>query len=77
MACCIFNIKSPDDCVESGGLASFPYFSGGRNLRKLEGAGMELSSVQLVRKFAATLSNTMIRQKSSIMIQGVLANLGP
>ena len=29
-------------------------------MRRLEGARMELSSVQLVHKFAATLSNTMI-----------------
>ena len=36
----------------------FSILSWGRSLRRLEGAGIELSSVQLVHKFAATLSNT-------------------
>ena len=43
--------------------ANFPYFFGGRSLRRLEGAGIELSSVQLVHKFAGTLSNTMIHKQ--------------
>ena len=38
-------------------------FLGARSLRRLEGAGIELSSVQLVHKFAATLSNTMIHKQ--------------
>ena len=35
---------------------------GGGSLRRVEGARMELSSVQLVRKFAATLLNTMVHK---------------
>ena len=42
-------------------ITNFPYCLGGRSLRRLEGAGIELSSVQLVHKFAATLSNTVIQ----------------
>ena len=42
---------------------NFPYYFWGRGLRRLEGAGIELSSVQLVHKFAATLSNTMIHKQ--------------
>ena len=44
-------------------ITNFPYYLGGRSLRRLEGAGIELSSVQLVHKFAATLSNTMIHKQ--------------
>ena len=47
MACCIFNLQSHDYRADSG----------------MEGAGIELSSVQLVHKFAATLSNTMIHKQ--------------
>ena len=32
-------------------------------MRRLEGAGIELSSVQLAHKFAATLSNTIIHKQ--------------
>ena len=53
MACCIFNLQSHDYRADSGG----------RSLRRLEGAGIELSSAQLVHKFAATLSNTMIHKQ--------------
>ena len=42
---------------------NFPYYLRGRGLRRLEGAGIELSNVQLVHKFAATLSNTMIHKQ--------------
>ena len=45
-------------------------------MRKLESAGIEFSSVQLVHKFAATLSNTMIH-KYFKNDKRVLANLGP
>ena len=43
--------------------SNFPFYLGGRSLRRLEGAGIELSSVQLVHKFAATLPNTMIHKQ--------------
>ena len=36
---------------------------GGRSLRRVRSAGMELSSAQLVHKFAATLLNTMIHKR--------------
>ena len=46
-------------------IANFPEYLGGWSLRKLEGAGIELSSVQLVHKFAVTLSNTMIHKSGA------------
>ena len=75
MACCIFNFQSHDYRADSGipldpicrptqfQLPIFHSFLGGRSLRRLEGARIELSSVQLVHKFAATLSNTMIHKQ--------------
>ena len=53
-----------------------PDYFGGRNLRRLEGAGIELSSVQLVHKFAATLSNTMIHKQFKHDKKG-LGKFGP
>ena len=50
---------SPDRQIP---ITNLPYYLGG-SLRRLEGAGIELSSVQLVHKFAATLSNTMIHKQ--------------
>ena len=44
-------------------MTNFPYYLGGSCLRRLESARIELSSVQLVHKFAATLSNTMIHKQ--------------
>ena len=75
MACCIFNLQSRDYRADSGIFLeticrptqfqrpNFHIIFGGRSLRRLEGAGIELSSVQLVHKFAATLSNTMIHKQ--------------
>ena len=75
MACCIFKLQSHDYRADSGipleticrptqfQLPIFHIIFGGRSLRRLEGAGIELSSAQLVHKFAATLSNTMIHKQ--------------
>ena len=74
MACCIFNLRSHDYRANSGifwkpfadrhnSNDQFSILFWGRSLKRLEGAGIELSSVQLVHKFAATLSNTMIHKQ--------------
>ena len=84
MACCIINVQSHDNRADSGiplqTICRPTQFQvpilGGRSLRRLESAGIELSSVQLVHKFAATLSNTLIHKQFKI-IKRVLANLGP
>ena len=63
----MFKLQSPDYRADSGipletisrpmqfQLPVFHIIMEGRSLRRLEGAGMELSSVQLVHKFAASL----------------------